>query len=263
MSLILTGVRPDSPLTLAGDPLMQWLMNLYVLPEVERRQRAGRATRPFPLRAVQVVFSPDERGPLVRLNEEVKCIAGVALKNGVRKIKGDTVFSTEVAGLRTVELSHQDDPDCGHATALLLDDKWYVSFDFRRNKALASHHVARANEFFATAMLAFSNQHLAPALDALYSAAELAAKAVLLLSPDNSALKKSKKHRFVLSRYNAFAKLGYAQPECRSTLNRLAELRPEARYPGKSRELLATDKEVDELSRAVRSMIDDAGARIA
>ena len=56
------------------------LLDVFVTPEVTRRQERGELPRPLDLRAAQIIFYADGRKPLIRINEEVKAIAKVKLE---------------------------------------------------------------------------------------------------------------------------------------------------------------------------------------
>jgi len=63
-------------------------MQLFVLPEIERRKKDGVLPGRFVLQSAQVIFSGDGTKPVVRLNAEAKIQAKVKLKNGINKNKG-------------------------------------------------------------------------------------------------------------------------------------------------------------------------------
>ena len=51
--------------------VVQQFLDLFVTPEIQRRQREEGAERPFRLGRAQIIFFPDGRRPEVRLNDEV------------------------------------------------------------------------------------------------------------------------------------------------------------------------------------------------
>jgi hypothetical protein len=69
------------------------LMDLFVRPEVERRQTEGRLPKPATLFAAQVIMFPDGRPVRVRLNQEVRCRAS-------SNASVSLAFSRAVYGLR-------------------------------------------------------------------------------------------------------------------------------------------------------------------
>jgi len=47
-------------------------MDIFITPEVMRRQAIGELPQPVDLRAAQIIFYPDGKKPTVRINSEVK-----------------------------------------------------------------------------------------------------------------------------------------------------------------------------------------------
>ena len=101
-------------------------MELWFEPEIRRRQEAGTAPKPYPLRAAQVIIYADDRPHLVRLNEEIQAIGEMKLKEGVTKLKGEPVYLSEIEEMPSIRLLDSEEPNCGHFTLLLLlGDRWY------------------------------------------------------------------------------------------------------------------------------------------
>ena len=204
-------------------------MKLWFEPEIRRRQEAGTAPKPYPLRAAQVILYADARPHHVWLNEEVQAIGEMKLREDVTKLKGEPVYLSEIEEIPSIRLPTSEDPDCGHFTFLLLGDHWYGAFDFRYNKGKASELLKAAGEFLATASRALSDGHSRPAIDNLFSAAELAAKAFVLTTPlpgDGDI----RNHGRIHARFNMFARHGDVDAEHRKTFNALSEARARARY---------------------------------
>jgi uncharacterized protein (UPF0332 family) len=208
-----------------GQRLLAQLMNLFVYPEIARRQKAGEIEKPLNLRSAQIVFFPDDRKPLVRINSEIKAVGRVKLRKAVSKERGDHILEDEVENLDEINRPEEDYPDCGHATLIRIRDRWTIAFDFRVNKSLARKHIAAAYEFLRSAerCLKFNDWH--PFLDNLFSAAELSVRSILLTMRD-----KTQTHKGVSIRFNRFADLGNVDPEYKKTFNRLYGARDRARY---------------------------------
>jgi hypothetical protein len=103
-----------------------------------------------------------------------------------------------------------------------------MSFDFRQNKAKASHFVKLAEEYCAVAAHAMSEHHLGPAIDNLFSACELVAKARLI----TEAAQRSdvKKHGTIRAGINRWGTIGNVDREFVETFNKLSNARNSARY---------------------------------
>src|SRR5262249_48799795 len=130
-----------------SERVFQQFMDIFVIPEVKRRQAEGDLPTPLPLHSAQIVFFPDGRPPQVRLNSEVKAAGQVRLKSGVTKSQGDPIYSHEVEGFENIQLDEPGFENCGHATLISISGAWSIAFDFRYNKALSAEHLQVAAEF--------------------------------------------------------------------------------------------------------------------
>ena len=99
-----------------------------------------------------------------------------------------------------------------------------IRFDFRYNKGKASELLAAAEEFFETASSALAAGRLRAAIDNLFSAAELAAKAYVMSTPLPGDSEK-KSHGLVHSRFNMFSRHGNIESEHRKAFNARASAR--------------------------------------
>ncbi len=238
----------------AARNLLTQLMTIYISPELRKRQHPQN----FNLRAAQIIFYDDSRPCQVRINDEINGIAKVKLKSGVSKKKNEPIFENEVEGLSEINLTEYDDPNCAHVTLVRIRNTWTIAFDFRYNKGLAQKHIKTAKQFYETAEFSYQKENWAPLIDNLFSAAELAAKSMLLLMPGTGFTKKSR-HRSIQFRFNKFADLGNVPEEFRVTLNKLSELRNKARY---LKGALNMDRiHLESFLRIVEKMIQDAEKR--
>lgn len=204
-------------------------MSLWVLPEIEQRQKKGLAPRPLILRCAQVVFYPPPFSKrIVRLNEEVQAILKVKLQSGKTVQKGDLVKITDVDSIKGIRLT-ESEPNAAHITMIRFGNHWFFTFDFRYNKAKASQHLTVAKEFIELAHFAFNNRYWSAFVDVCYSAIELLAKAELMLMPLKETIE-TRKHEVIRTKYNWFVNLGNAKIDYKTTLNELAKMKPSARY---------------------------------
>ncbi|MEB2308774.1 MAG: HEPN domain-containing protein [Candidatus Brocadiaceae bacterium] len=230
-------------------------MDIFIMPEVVRRQEIGELPKPLDLRAAQIVFYPDGKNPTVRINSEVKAVAKMKLKAGIEKNFGDPVFSNELDGLEELTLSNKDSPDCGHVTLLKLNGTWMMAFDFIYNKALAKKTIETAKEFIEAAEFSFSRHHWSAFADNLFSAAELLAKATLLATWPDPKFREKTTHSAIHSRYNRFAHLGNINPTHADTFNKLSIMRYPARYS--KEEFALSENEGQSLIQGIQSMLDE------
>lgn len=239
-----------------GEAILQQFMDLFFIPEFNRRKEAGQLPAGATLSAAQVIFHLDGRPPDIRLNDEIRAIADIrlSLPKGAVKQPGESILASEVGEVTRIRLTPDDDPDAGHATFVLIGDAWHIGFDFRYNKSIARRHLDVARQFLGCADFARSRRHWVPFVDNLYSAAELIAKATLLFIPD-PMLRKSRKHQAIHSRYNRFASLGNVRAADRKTFNQLYTLRPGVRYL--TQEVVLTPKDATKLLATVTKMLEE------
>ncbi|MCZ7681542.1 MAG: hypothetical protein M5U28_23195 [Sandaracinaceae bacterium] len=157
-------------------------------------------------------------------------------------------------------LPETEDPDCGHATMLQLGARWFVVFDFRYNRGKSEVYLNRAREFLALAEHARAREAWASMVYVLFSAAELAARAELLIVPD-PAFERARTHKATATKFNRWAHFGNVAVDHKNALNRLALLRPDAGYA--PRPFAIDAGEADALVTAVRELIDWAARRLA
>jgi len=208
----------------------QQMLDLWIAPEVARRQERGECPKPLNLRAAQVIFFADGRPHQVRINDEVSAMAAVRLKPGVPNTKGDRIRASDIDEIDCVQLGDDVDPDCGHITAVLIGEHWRLFFDCRYNKAWAARHISAAKEFLDAAQHAKSNHQWRSFVDNAFSAAELAAKALVLSAPVPGT-KAISTHRAVHTGFNRLSRYGNVEARHRDAFNELAALREKARYP--------------------------------
>ena len=208
----------------AGSRLFAQLIELWISPEIRRRQSAGRLPSPYELRGAQIVFRLEDGGTSeIRLNQEVKGKLEARIRRTVEV--GEPVTEADIDQPRWIEPI--GDPNAAHLTLLRLRGKYWIFFDFRYNKELAGAHLDRAAEFLAAAEADYGNGRLNACVESLWSGVDLCAKAFLMTLPDPETLR-SKKHSYIKRRFNAVGRFNF--PEYPKLLNRLEKLREAARY---------------------------------
>jgi HEPN domain-containing protein len=242
-----------------GKNVFEQFMELFVLPEVKRKQESGELEKPIDLYGAQIVFFPKNRKPQVRINSEVKGFAEAKLRPELAKEAGEDVFQHELEHIQFIDLSEEEDPNCGYATLLRYGDIWSIAFDFRYNKALSKKHIETAKEFYYSAKFSFEEKHWSPFIDNLFCAAELSAKSVLLSASDPEFREKAT-HKVIKSRYNQEYQSGNLDTSHRAAFNKLSNLRGGARYL--KGDVSVSEAEAQELLNAVEDMIEDADRRV-
>lgn len=233
------------------------IWDLFLIPEINRRQERGEIKPPIIIKKAQILFFPDNRQPEIRINEQTNIKAKIKLRDGVVLNVGDTVYEDAIENIEEITLPENENKDCGHATLIKFKDKWFFEFDFIYNKALSNRHISNASQFIDAAEYSLMKNNISVFIDNLYSAAELLAKAFLLCFNPNVNLRSKGNHKAILTHYNLFAHLKNVKNEYADALNQLSKLRYPARYiegeysisKEKSIHLLNTIKEMFEETR--------------
>jgi hypothetical protein len=104
-----------------GQNLLQQAFDLWIHPEIERRQTAGQLPDDFVLRGAQVIMNLDADAPEARLNEEVRAVAHARAARPIEK--GEPLTEADLQGIEDIVLTDQD-PNAGHLAMVLLGDRW-------------------------------------------------------------------------------------------------------------------------------------------
>jgi hypothetical protein len=122
-------------------------MQLFVLPEIERRKKDGNLPEGFILQSAQVIFSGDGTKPVVRLNTEAKIEAKVKLKDDIKKNKGEVVSWNDIEDIQMIRLPDDEEGKYAHFSMVRVGGNWIFTFDFRYNKELARTCFKTAKQF--------------------------------------------------------------------------------------------------------------------
>lgn len=203
------------------------------------------------------MFFNDGRPHRVNINDEVNVTFKAEFKPGIHIAEGGDVYLDQIERIEGFKLDDSIDPDCGHITVISIGGHWYLFFDARYERAWAEELIVASEQFLAAAEHARSRKHWRAFVDNAFSAAELAAKAILVLMPMRGGRPPSS-HRGVKTRFNEIAKMGKVDPHHRDVFNKLAQARILARYP--KRELVFGEGTADEYFEAVRELLEKAKA---
>lgn len=234
-----------------GESLAEQIFTLWVDPELERRGLpADRST----IKKVLVTFSSSpEQYPIISINEEVKLKAILRLSRDLEPGEDVSVSSVdEIEGIEPVGV----DPNRGWIAAYVLPNgEVVIQFDYRYNKEDARRSLALGREYLAAAETGMATLPR-PAIDNLYSAAELSVHALMLIEPNPT----TKEHWVRANWHKKSAKLKNVPDHHPKILKRLHKERTAARYAESSLSLKAN--ELGELIAGVREMIVFAEQRI-
>ena len=202
------------------------VMRIWVSPDVDARKAAGALTDSFILDRAQVVMNVGH-APLVRLNDEVRIQFHIHVER-TGPPNPDTGETPALLDLR-FDLPPDEDVNAGWIFIINLYGVWQPYFDFRYNSARAFEHATAAREFLASAKADLLAERFRPFVESLWSEAELMAKSLMLLLPDEQVLsqrnhrgRQKKLEQYVggIGRHQSFLDL----------LTQLQDLRNPARY---------------------------------
>jgi hypothetical protein len=237
---------------------LQQAFSLWILPEIQRRTDEGALPPNFQLLAAQIVFWPDGRPLEVRFNTEVRCTFVVEPTADLIAEVDKLIGLDEIN--RIVEIHPPvEEADAGHVTILRLRDSWSFTFDFTYNNARVAQTLKAAEDFLFTAHAAAKQRRYRPFIDALFSAVELMAKALLLSAPGRDALEWN--HKKIAVRLNLRRKGNVIGGAFAPLLNDLAELRRSARYS--CDDFRIEPDEVQRLRNRANEMLELVGQQIA
>lgn len=228
--------------------VFQQVMDIFVIPEMERRRKEGKIKDGTIISKMQIVFSLDKGTNVIRLNEEVKAIAEAKLNKPKKIEKGDVIYEVEVNAIENIKLTDED-LNCAHITLLLFKNNWIISFDFRYNKERVKAHIEASKEFYESAINSLDNDRLRPFYENAFASAELSAKGILLTLPDKKILE-GKNHKDRINKFENWAKLGNVKIEFSTTLSSLSDLRDSARY-------LSSDKFKEENPHKIKVILKE------
>lgn len=232
------------------------VFNLWVLPEVERRQADGLIPKPYSLLRAQVLFSLSGK-PIVRLNDEVKVIVQARAHDAVKK--GQELRESdlkEVTGFRLEE----EESDFGHITIIQFKGRWIAGFSFQYNTAQSEELLKIGQEFLTSARTDLAAHRCRPAMESAFVAAENIVKARVYLYPDREIRAKRMKHTVIGKKVGHYAGEGsLLNPTFKQTYDFLLRMRDQARYDSgfkcseeKVQEIL---RELSDLSNEVSRII--------
>ena len=200
------------------------VMELWILPEIERRRNEKILENNFILRGAQIIFSHYRSFPKIRLNHQVKAIVKGKANRDIEK--GEIVYEKDIQDIEDIQLTEQD-PNYSHITLLLFKSKWFVSFDFRYNKKRVKERLEASKEFLESAREDLEKNRLRPFFESSFACAELLTEALLIQFFKQDLLKGHEKR---LDSIKAWTELGNVKEEFSDKLSKLWWLRDSARY---------------------------------
>lgn len=235
-------------------------LNLYIKPEIEKRQSIGTLPKPFQLKVARAIFCLGNKEPIIQINDEIGIIE-IKLKDGISKKAGEPITDIDIdwgAGLNLPP----EYANCGHMTVFIIGNRIYLSFDFRYNKAVSRNIIATAKQFNDTASDALSKKNYSPFIDNLFSASELAAKCIVLASLATER-KMLDNHSRIQEEFTKLADYVNIQEDLKKAFHKLRAERVPARYlKGMDCMYEIDEKDAQSLLQRVKQLIDKAEVMI-
>lgn len=206
--------------------LFRNIITMYIKPEIERRKKRGTIDQDFNFYAGLVLFSLQEKEPIIQLNEEVEAQAWG--KTSSEKKIGEIVNLNEIQEIQEIILPEKY-KDSGFIFVFKCIEGYSIHFDFVYNKSIRDVLVKRATEYIETARLALKKKYQSVFIDTLFSAGELLSRAYLIQRPDKKILHKTS-HDSILEKINRAIKNDESVDRFSRSFNKLSGLRHNARY---------------------------------
>jgi len=210
--------------------VFQQVMDIWVNPEIKRRQEKGILAVNFSLKSAQIIFSRNQPNQ-IRLNEEVKAVLTSIAKRDIKK--GEAVYEADIGSIEKINLT-KEDKNCSHITLLLINKSWVIAFDStalynKKETNRAREYLNATIEFFESAKENILNKRLRPFYENCYAVAELCTSAILIMSIDERNISNHENRKKELKNW---VELGKVKKEFSDTLEQLNNLRYSARYLG-------------------------------
>lgn len=199
----------------------QQIMNLWVNPEIKRRQRKG--WKGESIWAIEIILTPNIK-PKVRLNNQVQIIVRAKAKKDIKK--GElVVFNTDIDDVEDIQLKERP-KNSGYIILLSFKDHWTIRFDFRYYMETAKEHIEVAKQYYESAKENLEKNRLRPFFEECWAVAELLSACNFLLLGQ----KYKENHRKFNDKIRGWSDLGNIKKEFSETLEKLFKLRDSARY---------------------------------
>ncbi len=220
------------------------IMNIWAIPEIERRKKKGILGDDFEIKRVQVIFTLG-KPPEIKFNEKVGITALVKVNRDV--IKGEDVKYSDVDKFEKFIVDYPS--NSGHITLFRLLNNWVIIFDARYKKGEIKKFLERSKQFYDSAKDNLRNGRLIPFYENCWDSAELSAVCHALVIGG-----KNEKHSVNIENFVKWSELGNVDKKHAKTLFELKDLR-ELKYKDS---IDFRDKDHKEFLKIVKEMIEEA-----
>jgi hypothetical protein len=208
--------------------LISNILDDFAYPEIMFRVKQGLLTPEFKLFNLHIVLYNDSRNNEVLLNNEVRFVGLVQLKNKDRAY-GEPILMNDIEDVLGIYPSKQNDPNAAHIMLFKFKGDWLISCDFFYNKQKNKGKLQNAISFLKAAKLCMDENLLGPFVDNLFSATELAIQGILLYRPTGNYSKRQS-HDKTSELLESYTTLGNLDMKYWNHFKKLRELRLRGRY---------------------------------
>ena len=222
-------------------------MNIWAIPEIERRKSKGILKNDFEIKRVQVIFTLG-KPPEIKFNEDVSITAMAKVNRDV--IKGEEVKYSDIDKIEKFIVDYPS--NSGHITLFRLLDNWILIFDARYNKERKEEikkFIKHSKEFYESAKDNLEKDRLIPFYGHCWDSAELSAVChSLIIGVGN------KGHGVNVKNFVKLSELGSVDERHAKTLSELRDLN-NLQYASS---IEFRDKDHREILKVVKEMIEEA-----
>jgi hypothetical protein len=243
------------PEIVGWDRTITHMQQVTFSPEIRNRIEAGTLPDGFLFWGGQLI-QPPGGGHTVRLNDEIRGRPYLRTDRAVEK--GEEIKLGDFANLEYFDLE-DDELDSGHFTMFFTGSGWSLSFDFRSGRPKCIELIEKALTFLAATRLSVEKGLAEPAIDSLFTAAELVAKTRLILSHEKADEWTS--HKATATRINLMARMGNVSGAFRDLFNRLSKERNPAKYATGYEAAVPSWDDVDVVENMARALQESVKPR--
>ena len=191
------------------------VMNLWAIPEIERRRNKGSIKDDFEIERVQVIFTLG-KSPEVKFNEEITIKAMARASRDL--IKGEEVKYEDIDKIEKFIVDHPS--NSGHITLFRFSKEWIIIFDARYNQEKIKELIRRSKDFYESAKSNLEKNRLIPFYENCWDSAKLSAICHYLALGG-----KNEKHSVNIKNFTQWSELGNVDKKHAKILLELKDLR--------------------------------------
>ncbi len=204
-----------------GNRVLQQAMNIWILPEIEKRKKEGWLKENFVLKRAIIIFNP--RGiTRIRFNEKVDLIAEAKINRTINA--GEIVYERDIEKINKI-IPKNLPKDCGWLVIIFINQRVIVAFNFLYNLDKIQEFLKASKEFYESAIDNLDKNRLRPFFEECWAVAELLSACNFL-----SLGQEYDSHHVNIKKMKNWVDLGNVEIKFSEILQRLNRSRKIARY---------------------------------